>query len=542
MASIKPFLLCLVLLFGQATFSEEKLPDASSITKEPEQISIGLIFFSPPLSKDMDFTPTLRYLQKAMAPQKVKATVYSSDKLEELVKTGAVDFFFASSGFYWRMLPFGVRNIASIIIEEKPDPNKGTAGAFITRIDRKDISHLEDMRGKSILLNYSTGFHGNRTGMAEIARRGWDPDSFFSEKKFVGENGNFVIEKLLDGQADVGYVRACWLEEFANLNEDIMEKIKVVEPRSGPIACLHSTDYYPNNTLASTYKVSNELAKRITVALLTMPMDEYGQSWSIATDFKPVDNLYKNLKEGPYSYLREWSFRVLWQKYWPFVTMLLMAILGLIAHSWRAERLVEKRTQQLVEETNRRKELEKQAEVLIEKMETQQKLNLVGHLSSMFAHEMNQPLAAFTYFLDGIKALVKNKTIDPELLDYSITQMKSEINRASAIVQKVRNYAKTEASRTDRINATEIISEVTKTLETKYNGTITFEQTGEKDIFVLGDGLEIQLLFWNLLKNAAEAASEAEEPKITIDISKEDSIVLFDIQNNGHKLTTEDLE
>ncbi len=533
--------LFLLLSVGVSFVTEASSEEAGNSSEEPP-ITIGLIHFSPPLSKDMDFSPTLKHLQEVLAPRKVIARVYSSEKLEHLVETGEIDFFFASSGFYWRMLPFGAINIASIVIKGKEDPNKGSAGTFITQLDRKDIKSLEDMRNKTILVNYETGFHGHRIGMAEIAAHGWNPDKFFSEKIFVGENANLILNKVLNGEADIGYIKACWLEEFAMQNRDVVEKLKVIAPRAGPIACLHSTGYYPNNTFGATSKVSNELAKEVTVALLTMPIDKYGQTWSIATDFITVDTLYKNLEVGPYAYLREWSFSGLISKYWQYLVIVLLIVLGLIAHSWRATILVEKRTRELKAETAQRKKVEQKAQELSAKMETEQKLNLVGHLSSMFAHEMNQPLTACTYFLDGIKELIKNGIPDKSLLDYSITQMKDEIGRASAIVKRVRSYTKKDVDRSALINTSELINEVAHTLETRFNGEVSYKIQVDSATRVAGDPLEVQLLFWNLLKNAAEAAHETDDRVITVREKKEGEKVYFVIENNGHEFTDEEIE
>lgn len=49
-------------------------------------ITIGLIHFSPPLSTDMNFGPTLKHLQNFFAPRKVTARVYQSSELEQAVE------------------------------------------------------------------------------------------------------------------------------------------------------------------------------------------------------------------------------------------------------------------------------------------------------------------------------------------------------------------------------------------------------------------------------------------------------------------------
>ena len=60
----------------------------------------------------------MHYLQKELVPWKVEAKVYSSADLEKLLKDGSIDFFYASASFFYRMLPFGVRDIATVVTAE----------------------------------------------------------------------------------------------------------------------------------------------------------------------------------------------------------------------------------------------------------------------------------------------------------------------------------------------------------------------------------------------------------------------------------------
>ena len=164
------------------------------------------------------------------------------------------------------------------------------------------------MKGKVLVANYETAFHGYRTGMAELENRGFNHEKFF-KKLFCWRKASAIINDIIAGSGDVGFVRACWLEEYELQNISVMDKLKVIGAKPGPIKCLHSTRAYPNNTFAATYKVDPELAREMTLALLSMKPEKDGQAWSIATDFKPVDDLYRSLKVGPYQYLREWSVK-----------------------------------------------------------------------------------------------------------------------------------------------------------------------------------------------------------------------------------------
>lgn len=218
------------------------------------------------------------------------------------------------------------------------------------------------------------------------------------------------------------------------------------------------------------------------------------------------------------------------------------AILALALYSWRAGLLVEKRNRQLVNEVRKRKELQAKAESLSEKMESQQKLNIVGQLSSMFAHEINQPLAACSYFIDGLKALSKRGSFNKEQINYSLDQISEQMDRASQIVSKVRQYAKSEATRSSLIDLSQVCADVCHSMEVRFQDQVHFVARINKDICVLGDLLECQLLVWNLMKNAAEAASEVGRSEVELDLISESNSVLLSVKNTGKKLSAEQIQ
>ena len=158
----------------------------------------------------MDFGPTLKHLQAFFAPRKVIAKVYQSPELEKVVEQGKIDFFFASSGFFYRMLHFGARDLATIVTAAKTKPNFGTAGVFFTRRARKDINTFDDMKDKVLVANYETAFHGYRTGMAELENRGYNHEKFL-RKSFLparqllqSSTTSFLGEAMSDMSEPVG--------------------------------------------------------------------------------------------------------------------------------------------------------------------------------------------------------------------------------------------------------------------------------------------------------------------------------------------------
>ena len=64
--------------------------------------------------------------------------------------------------------------------------------------------------------------------------------------------------------------------------------------------CLRSTDLYPNWTISTMPTTSAEISKRVTQALLNMPLIEGGIGWSIATDFSATDSIVSRTSGGSF--------------------------------------------------------------------------------------------------------------------------------------------------------------------------------------------------------------------------------------------------
>ena len=140
--------------------------------------------------------------------------------------------------------------------------------------------------------------------MGEIYKQGFDPESFFSVYKTYGPPMSDLLQKLDKNKGDVVLMRACLLEDLEKTQPDIFKRYRVLnEKKDNLLRCKHSTDLYPNWTLVATPLAPWTETREITKCLLNIP-DSAGFGWATVPDFNTIDELYKSLKVGPYSYLR----------------------------------------------------------------------------------------------------------------------------------------------------------------------------------------------------------------------------------------------
>ena len=424
--------------------------------------------------------------------------------LSERVKQGAFDMTLTSAGAFRRMAieGAGVRDLATAASRRVPNPNFAEGSVFFVRND-SPIQTIEDLRGKSVAANHEKGFSGWQTALGELARRGLNPQHFFSRADFTNHDMAEVIRRVEDGRNDAGVVRTCFMEAM-NLT---LSRFRILGARDdGSIDCVHSTDLYPNWVIAAAPSLSPDLSRKIAAALFSMPPIGDDVRWSISTDFRGVDNLFRTLKIGPYEYLATFSFKRFIAHYWPGFAIALTLLIALVLHSVTVGTLVRRRTRELEASLKRENELSQETVAAQNRFLALQKVGIVGQMSSIIAHELRQPLAAISMQAFGLMRRFENGTVTRDAALTALDKISHQTDRAGAIVDQVRAYAKGDRRRAPlEINRTvsDAVAEARKSFR---NLGVPMEFTPSPTlIYTTANPLEIELIVINLLKNAAEA-------------------------------------
>ena len=443
-------------------------------------------------------------LENLLGEENIVFETLPVETLSERVKQGAFDMTLTSAGAFRRMAieGAGVRDLATAASRRVPNPNFAEGSVFFVRND-SPIQTIEDLQGKSVAANHEKGFSGWQTALGELARRGLNPQHFFSRADFTNHDMAEVIRRVEDGRNDAGVVRTCFMEAM-NLT---LSRFRILGARDdGSIDCVHSTDLYPNWVIAAAPSLSPDLSRKIAAALFSMPPIGDDVRWSIATDFRGVDNLFRTLKIGPYEYLATFSFKRFIAHYWPGFAIALTLLIALVLHSVTVGTLVRRRTRELEASLKRENELSQETVAAQNRFLALQKVGIVGQMSSIIAHELRQPLAAISMQAFGLMRRFENGTVTRDAALTALDKISHQTDRAGAIVDQVRAYAKGDRRRAPlEINRTvsDAVAEARKSFR---NLGVPMEFTpSPTPIYTTANPLEIELIVINLLKNAAEA-------------------------------------
>ncbi len=482
--------------------------------------------------------PLTDYLAEALPDIRFEFIEYELPDLGDAVRSHQVDYALMSSGQYIETRESGAYALATVSTQRFPDPNRFTAALFVTTDAHPEVKNIADMRGMRAAFNSRANFINYFLPLAEIAHAGFDPDRFFSEERFTGDRPPEVLRLMLEGRSDVGAFRVCEFETLMKQHPEYRGRFRPVALKlDGNQACMRSTDLFPGWTVAMTSSMDPAVTKRLVEALLAMPVDEAsGMGWSVATEFARVNDVYRVIKAGPYAHLREWTLSRIWASYWQLIVLGFLILAGWVAHWLSVEKLAQSRARELADAYVRQKSIEEKAIETEARLTAMSKLGVVSQLSSIFVHEMGQPLSVIRYRTRAAKTLLAKGQEKRAVVESCLGVIDDEVQKAADILQKVRSYAKGQTNRTKPVRLDLLVESTVADL--KRAGRLAVPVTVRAiPVRVAGDELELGLACLNILKNAVEAAGAA--GRIAVEMTTDGTSVNVEVENTGKVLTAE---
>ena len=504
-----------------------------------------------------DFNPnneiisaTIALLQEKLG-SKLKVIHYSVEGLVDAVRLGEVDATISSAGLHRASAVYGAKDLVSTAFSKGRDPNHCSASLFIVRADRTDLKTLADLKGKRAVATRPLSITGLIMALGEVESQGFDSSTFFSSIAYTGYPMRAVVDRVVDGSADVGLLWACFYEQLLADNYRNAALVKPFSVKTGDsLQCLHSTSTYPGHTVAVTPTATPEIARFLTQTLLAMPKTQKsGYFWTIATDFHAIEQLFKETKYGPYSYLREWTLKRVWEEYKLAIALLAAALVFWGFHTVRANQLVRQRTRLMQEAIESQQKAQAEALAKGERIQALERLGAVQQLSSMLAHELKQPLTAVGFYVDSLINRVQRGKLKNEVLLETLNKIQTLNTRSSELINHVRSYAKKSTVSREMMSLSDVIEAAARNIiqaQGSGSSSIDLELDLEPGLKLTADRLEIEVIVINLVKNAAQAVSKVPKPRISlqtrlVEINSRKGVRIA-VTDNGRKLSQEEFQ
>lgn len=488
--------------------------------------------FQMPLIKD-----TVTSLEKNLN-WKIHLSIVSDKSLLKIISKNEPTLFIASSAFIRQKLnPYEVKSIASIARVASEDPDKTEGSLILVRMSDVSLYSINDLKGKRISYSPDFGFFGLLPAFDKLGATN-AVGEYFQRLIPVHSSVSDLVRMLERNETDAVILPVCVAEAAGSLGAGV----RALSPVSrAALDCFYSSELYPGPILSANLFVSSNTVSKIHSVVFGQKLINDGFKWAIPKEFSKLDDLLGRLKMDAFSTYKENFFFHALNKYWPFVLALIIIILSLFLLSLLLNYLVNKRTAQLLKLIDEKKELLQKEKENFKRIETLQKVGIVGLMSSMFAHEVRQPLSAISCWGHVLKKLAGKNDNTKEMLPL-IEKMVSAASQAEKKITDIRGVLRTQRPQLEKIDLTKMIAEELNRLQ----------QTHEKKIkvnlneltscpYVLMSRTELEIVIHNILKNSIQAQENSSEIYLSIAFERKENRIYFRLEDGGPKVTQDQI-
>lgn len=195
-----------------------------------------------------------------------------------------------------------------------------------------------------------------------------------------------------------------------------------------------------------------------------------------------------------------------------------------------------------VEELNRQQE---------EKLQASARLATMGEISSMLAHELNQPLAAISSYTAGALNMLERAgaggedgaRFAPGMLRHALEQARQQAQRAGQIIRSVHEFVKKREPLREQVTVRSVIDGVRALIELQARQAgvaLRFELACEW-CTVLADRVMLEQVLLNLTRNAIEAMADTrpEDRVLRVRAEEVEGQVAVSVIDRGHGIAPE---
>src|SRR5579884_243756 len=171
------------------------------------------------------------------------------------------------------------------------------------------------------------------------------------------------------------------------------------------------------------------------------------------------------------------------------------------------------------------------------------KLATLGELTTGVAHELNNPLNNIGLFVGNAIDLIELGLADtePERILQELRSAMQQVRKATEIISHLRTFGRAASVSYEPVSITRVIQNSLSLMQEqlRLRQIEVRQHLLPEDVVVIGNAIQLEQVFINLLTNARDALSEAPQKIITIECAKDKQAVEISISDSGPGIPVE---
>jgi len=152
------------------------------------------------------------------------------------------------------------------------------------------------------------------------------------------------------------------------------------------------------------------------------------------------------------------------------------------------------------------------------------KLATLGEMATSVAHELNQPLGVIRMASANMRRYLAKNQIEPDYMNEKLVRIENQTARASSIIDHMRMFGRKAEEKPQEINPEIAVNNALDLMreQLRLSGIEIVTNSLNEISAVVGHIIPLEQVIINLLTNARDAVLGKTNPKIFIDVSKDD--------------------
>ena len=157
----------------------------------------------------------------------------------------------------------------------------------------------------------------------------------------------------------------------------------------------------------------------------------------------------------------------------------------------------------------------------------------MGAMAATLAHELNQPLAAISNYAAGLRRALERAAPERGQLESGLEAIEGSAFRASTIIRSLRDITNGSAVARQPLDPNPLLREAGALATSRPGDRLGLAYDLAEGIVVLADAVQVQQVFINLIRNAAEAVRGAPRREIRVSTAPAGDMVEIRVDDSG---------